>query len=61
MDEYERFLELHKKLGIKRITQYDWMVQVVFIAPEVRKSPEFKSLSYIDKRRMTASEIRNKP
>ena len=59
--EYARFLELHKKLGIARLTQYQWMTQVVFIAPEVRKSPEFQSLSYTDKRLVTASEVRHKP
>jgi ParB/RepB/Spo0J family partition protein len=60
-EEYERFLELHKKLGIARMTQYEWMTQVVFIPPEVRKSQEFKSLSSGDRRKITSSEVRNKP
>ena len=56
-EEYEKFLELHKKLGIPRMTQYNWLSQVVFIAPEIRKSSDFKSLTATDRRKITASEI----
>ena len=43
------------------MTQYDWMVQVVFIAPEIRKSENFKSLTTKDQRLVTSSEVRHKP
>ncbi len=57
-EEYARFLELHKKLGIARMTQYGWMIQVVYIASEIRKSPEFKSLSSTDKQRVESTGTR---
>ena len=58
-EEYEKFRDLHKKLGVPRMTQYSWMSKVVWIAEEIRKSKEYQALPKKDQEVLTKSEVRN--
>lgn len=60
-EEYERFLELHKNLGIPRITQYTWLTHVIYIPKEIRTSDTFKRLPKIDRQYLIRSEVRDHP
>jgi hypothetical protein len=59
--EYERFLELHKRLGIPRMTQYQWLTVVIYIDPQIRASETFQRLPRPDQKLLLNTEVRNKP
>lgn len=59
--EWESFLVLHKRLGIPRMTQYEWLTTVIYVDKSVRESKEYQNLSKADQKYFVQTEVRNDP
>ena len=57
--EYQRFLTLHKQLGIARMTQYTWLTYVVWTNKEIRRLAEQEELSKTERQLLIHQELRN--
>ena len=60
-EEYARFLDLHKKLGIPRMTQYEWLGYVVWVNKDVRNEVKRVDLPKGDRKVLVTEGLRNRP